>query len=88
MVKNGNIDFDYMDLPQDYSSFTDEDKKKIVDNLIDLLFFTVDNALPKEINRLTFVQKVFESSLITNEKDENYEICAVLVDCLKKLNES
>lgn len=85
--KKEQIDIGYMDLPADYSSFSDDEKKKICDNLIDLLFLTIDQSLPKEINRLTFVQKVFESSLITNEEDENYEVCQVILHCLEKLKE-
>ena len=88
MAKKNSIDIGYLDLPVGYSEFDDDQKKKICNNLIDMIFITVDKSLPKEINRITFVQEVFESSLITNELDENYEICMVIRDCIKQINES
>jgi len=88
MDNRKQIDIGYLDLPADYSQFDEERKKDVCNNLIDLLFITVDKSLPKEINRMAFVKEVFESSLITNELQENFEICSVIRDCIKQINEA
>ena len=81
------VDLGYIDIPVDYFNF-DEDRKKIVCNkIIDVLLLHIDKQLDPTINRITFLDEVFESSLITNEDAEQYTVCAVLNDCRKLIND-
>lgn len=81
------IDLGYFNAPVDYESFDREEKNKICDKIIDSILSYIDRNLDPTINRISFLEEVFESSLITNEEDENYEMCGVLRDCIKRLNE-
>ena len=76
-----------MDIPKNYSKYTEEEKKTICNKLIDILLFHIDRELSPEYNRITFLDEVLESSLISNEQMELYEVCEVLCDCRKMLNE-
>jgi hypothetical protein len=81
------VDFGYIDIPVDYFKFSNEEKKVLCNKIIDVLLLHIDRDLAPEINRISFLDEVFESSLITNEDAEQYVVCAVLNDCRKILNE-
>ena len=83
-----HIDIGFIDVPKGYEKLTDENKSNICDLLIDRLLFVLDKELPVQIGRVSFLVSVLESSLITNEEQENYEICSVLRDTLKRINEA
>lgn len=86
--KGKNIDVGYIDIPKEYATLSKVQKDYIVNSIIDSLYKSIDARLKPEYNRITFMKEVLESSLITNEKEENFEICQVILDCTKKLNES
>lgn len=84
-----HIDLGFIDIPIDYSTFTEDQKSRLCDKLIDALIVYIDKELEYApfINRITFLNEVLESTLITNEYYENYEVCSVIRDCKKRLNE-
>ena len=43
--------------------------------------------LTPNIDRIEFLELIFQSSLETNQDNENYEICSVIRDCINRLNE-
>ena len=51
-----------------------------------MLLLHIDKHLDPHINRISFLDEVLESSLMTNEEDEEYIVCQVLFDCRKYLN--
>ena len=51
-----------------------------------ILLTDIDKNLDPTINRITFLDEVLESSLISNEQEEEYIVCQVLFDCRKYLN--
>lgn len=79
----------YMDVPLDYIKYDKETQDVFCNNLIDDMLMLIENELSSapEINRVGFLISIMESSLITNEQLENYEICAVIKNCLKLLND-
>ena len=81
------IELGWIDIPKNYSEYSDKQKKVICNKLIDLLLLEIDNDLDPTINRITFLDLVLESSLLSNEHLEQYEVCTVLLDCRKLLNE-
>lgn len=88
MKKNKEqIDIGFIDVPKEYESLDEQTKIKLCDNIIQSMLVQMDKATPKYINRITFLNEILESSLITNEEQENFEVCVVLRDILKRLND-
>lgn len=77
-----------LDIPEDYFGLTIDEKEAICLVIFDDILTLVDKQLPKHINRMEFVSKIIESSLITNVYEEKYEVAAVLKDIQHLLIES
>jgi hypothetical protein len=86
-MKRDQIDIGFIDVPKEYSLFTEEKKIVLCDRIIDSMLTQIDKEVPEYINRITFLIEILESSLITNEEHENFEVCVVLRDILKRLND-
>lgn len=76
-----------MDIPKEYCNFTEKEKRAVCNKLIDMLLTTLDRELDPVINRITFLNDVLESSIVSNEELEQYEICQCLMDIRTILNE-
>jgi hypothetical protein len=76
----------YIDIPKDYINFTTEQKKAVCNKILDKLLLTVDRELPAHINRIQFIDEILESTLETNEEEENYEVCSVIRDIKELIN--
>lgn len=76
-----------IDIPKDYFDFTPEQKKDLCDKLLDRMYLYIDKRLHHEHNRLDFLRDILISTLETNEEDEYYEVCSVILDCIKLLDE-
>jgi hypothetical protein len=87
MRKRKQNDIGYIDIPKDYCEFNINEKRAICNKIIDMLLLQIDKDLAPEINRITFLDQVLESSLISNEELEQFEICACLLDIRNILNE-
>ena len=88
MTKNReHIELGYFDIPKAYADFTVKQKKAVCIKIIDVLLEHIDKNLDPTINRITFLDEVLESSLMTNEEDEEYTVCQVLFDCRKLIND-
>jgi hypothetical protein len=82
-----HIELGYFDIPKAYPDFTAQQKVKVCNKIIDVLLEHIDKHLDPTINRSTFLDEVLESSLMTNEEDEEYTVCQVLFDCRKLIND-
>jgi hypothetical protein len=78
-VKIGNLD-----IPEDYFVLSKNEKDVVCMMIYDDIMILVDRQLPKYISRVNFIDKIIDSSLITNLNEEKYEVAAVLKD-LKEL---
>lgn len=78
----------YIDIPEGYINLSQEEKYAICTKILDKLITKIDRNLPAHINRVVFTMDILESTLITNEEEENYEVCSVIRDIQKILNES
>lgn len=85
---NLSIDMGIINIPKAYVEFTDVQKKQLCNKIIDTLLTHIDEHLDPEINRIDFLDEVFVSSIESNKEEELYEICIVLSDCRKLLNEA
>ena len=81
------VEIGFIDVPMNYVTLTDYRKDVVCNNIIDSILIQIDNSLPQHINRINFLIEILESSLLTNEEEENYEICAVIKDMINKLND-
>jgi hypothetical protein len=81
------IEVGYIDIPIDYINFTKKQKNIVCENIVDVLYKYIDKELEPTINRLEFLDDVFDSTLDTNVEQENYEVAAVIRDCRKLINE-
>jgi len=86
-MKEEQVEFGYIDIPKDYCNFTNKEKRALCNKLIDLILTVIDKELDPVINRINFLDEVLESSIISNEDLEQYEICACLKDIRTILNE-
>ena len=87
MTKNNkHIELGFIDIPTSYPTFTVKQKQAVCNEIIDLLLTDIDKHLDPTINRITFLDEVLESSLMSNEQQEEYIVCQVLFDCRKYLN--
>lgn len=77
----------YIDIPREYCELNSEEKRDICNDIIDMLLHQIDKDLAPEINRINFLDEILESSIISNEELEQFEICACLLDIRKILNE-
>lgn len=86
-MKDDHIQLGSIDIPKSYLDFTKKQKKAVCNKIIDMLLNEIDKNLDPTISRITFLDEVLESSIESNEQDEEYVICQVLYDCRKYLNE-
>jgi hypothetical protein len=82
-----NINIGYIDIPYEYMNYSKLKRKAICNFLIDKILRYLDEELPPTINRIDFLNEIFDSTIETNIEDENYEVAAVIRDCKKFLNE-
>jgi len=87
-MKRQQVEIGWVDIPISYSTFTDKNKIKICDKLIDNLLFYIDKELDPTINRISFLEEILDSTLETNVDLELYEVAQVIHDCKKRLNDA
>jgi hypothetical protein len=87
MRKRKRTDIGYIDIPKEYCELNTDEKRAICNKIIDMLLHQIDKELAPEINRITFLDQILESSLLSNEELEQFEICACLFDIRNILNE-
>lgn len=74
-----------MEVPEDYFSLSKEDKDVVCNSILESFLYILDRNVPKGINRMEVLDRIIESSIITNQEQENYEVCGVLTDIKKKI---
>ena len=88
-VKQEIVNRDYIgfiEFPVNYCNFSSSLKQKIVERIIDQLFFEFDKMLKPKVNRILYINDVFESTLIDAVLQEEFEYAALLRDCIILLN--
>lgn len=83
-----HVELGQVRIPKEYHNFDDKHKQIVCDKIIDTLLIHIDKELDPLENRIDFLNMVFKSTLITNEEEENYEVCVVIKDCINRLNEA
>lgn len=78
----------YIDIPTNYYSMNEQEKEVVCVDLFNKIITLVDRELPPYMSRIQFIDEVLRSTLITNEEEENYEVCSVIKDIMKIINEA
>lgn len=77
-----------VDIPDGYFTATEEEKQIICIELLDTIFQMVDEVILPEYNRFEIIKIILKHSVEHNKNKEQYEICQILSDILKLIDES
>jgi hypothetical protein len=86
-TRRGKKQIGNIDIPSEYNSYTQEEKVAVCNKILDKIMTVVDRELPPYINRMTFIDEILEETLESHIKDERYEVCSVIRDIVKLINE-
>jgi hypothetical protein len=86
-MKDKHIKVGEIEIPKDYWQLNLDKRKELCETLVDTLLLVLDKQIRPDMNRLRVLDLLLISSIITNERDENYEICQVLQDLRLLINE-
>jgi hypothetical protein len=89
--KGGNklpksIQIGYLQVPEDYFKLHSIDKETVCVMVMNDILDIIDKQLPQHINRLDFLDKVLDSTIVTNLEEEEYLIVQVLTDIKQLIN--
>ena len=87
MKTNNHIKVGELEIPADYFSLDEEYKKELCLILVDAIITAIDKHVTPKLNRIEILDKMLDSSIQTNEQDENYEVCQFLNDIKQIINE-
>ena len=76
-----------LEIPADYWSLSPDIKRELCLTIVDAIITVLDQQISPKLNRMEVFQHLIESSLLSNEQDENYEVCQVLIDIKQLINE-
>ena len=76
-----------LEIPSNYWSLKDDNKKEICFTITDAILTILDKQISPELDRIVILLNLLDSSIETNEMEENYEVCQVLLDIKTLLNE-
>lgn len=75
-----------LEVPEDYFNLHSADKETICVVIMNQILTIIDKQIPSYINRFDFLDRVLESSIITNVQEEQYEVAQVLTDIKQMIN--
>jgi hypothetical protein len=87
MKTNNHIKVGELEIPADYFSMDEEYKKELCLILVDAIITAIDKHVNPKLDRVEILDKMLDSSIQTNEQDENYEVCQFLNDIKQIINE-
>jgi hypothetical protein len=77
-----------LDIPEDYFELSPQDKETICLVIMDNLLKVIDKRFNPSLSRFDLMNKLLDSSIETNIKEETYEVAQVLYDIKQILNEA
>jgi len=76
-----------LEIPADYFSLPQDDKDVICNSILESILYLLEKHVDDEyVNKKIVLERIIESSIITNEMEENYEVAGVLFDVQKLIN--
>lgn len=76
-----------LEVPIDYFRYDKENKTVLCEEILDAMLHMLDKQLNPNLDRIKILDRLLESSIITNQEEEEYEICQVLMDIRTLINE-
>lgn len=77
----------HMDVPTDYFKMPQEDKDIVCNSILDSILYILERHInDNSIDKLKVLNRIIDSSIITNQDEENYEVCGVLMDIRNLVN--
>jgi hypothetical protein len=76
-----------LEIPTDYWTLSEDEKRGLCLLIVEAIITVLDEHIGNRIPRMDVLEKLLQSSIETNEQDENYEVCQVLTDIQKIINE-
>lgn len=76
-----------LEVPIEYFNLTKDEKDFLINEILNAMLILIDKSANPGINRMDILLQVIESSIETNEELEEFEICSVLSDIKKLINE-
>ena len=77
-----------LEIHEYYFELSPEDKETICMVIMDNLLRVIDRRFNPSLNRIDLMNKLLDSSIETNIKEETYEVAQVLYDIKQILNEA
>jgi hypothetical protein len=78
----GNIE-----IPLEYFKMSEDEQRTICLGLFEVMLDVINRSANPEYDRFMLLDKLLESTIHTNEQAENFEVCAVLRDVQRLINE-
>jgi hypothetical protein len=76
-----------LEVPVDYFNFCEEDRNILCNEVMDAMLHILDKQLKSDLDRLEVLDSLLQSSIITNQEQEEYEVCAVLLNIRTLIHE-
>jgi malate synthase len=76
-----------LEIPADYWTLSPDIKRELCLTIVDAIITVLDQQISPKLNRMEVFQNLIDSSLQSNQQDENYEVCQVLIDIKQLINE-
>jgi hypothetical protein len=76
-----------IEIPVNYFQLSTEQKAELCENIYKLIHKAISANIHPQIDNNLIMHKLLESSIMSNEETENYEICQVLSDIKQIINE-
>jgi hypothetical protein len=84
---NKSIKVGELEIPEDYWSMSHNEKRALCLIIAEAIITVLDEQVSNRIPRMDILERLLQSSIQTNDLDENYEVCQVLTDIQKIINE-
>jgi hypothetical protein len=81
-IKIGEIE-----IPINYWDMNEDDRTELCLTLMDGMLTILDKTLNPEFDRLAVLDLLLVSSIISNEENEEYEVCEVMSSIRKLIND-
>lgn len=79
---------DQIDVPTNYFELSQEEKKEICLGLLETIYDTIIKNTPTHFSKLELFNRVLEQTIQHHEKTEQYEVCGLLYDTKRILDEA
>lgn len=86
MGKDTHIKMGDIEIPEDYFQMNVIEKEVVCIAIMNNILELIDKEFHPAFNRMILLDKLLESSIITNTEKEEYEVAQVLTDIRKIVN--